>query len=118
MSSDYLHYGEYILGKNDGKLYHIKTGAEKTLVGYRMTPEMMCISPDGRYLVMLGTVNSAVDYQVHIFNLETGSFAKYVDKNYSNHFNLTFVDGKTAVYAVLDPNQGFEYVALDVTKAK
>lgn len=118
MSSEYIHSGKYILSKNDGKLYNLKTGDEKTLLGYRMTPQMMTVSPDGKYVVMLGTVNSAVDFQVHIFNLETGEYSRYNDKNYSNHFNLTFVDNKTVVYSVLDPNRGFEYVAIDVTKAK
>lgn len=116
MNSEYLNSGEYILGKNDGKLYNLKTGEEKTLVGYRMSPEMMKISPDGRYVVMLGTVQSIMDYQVHIFDLQTGEYMKYVDKNYSSHSNLTFINKTTAVYLVLDPNQGYEYVVLDVTK--
>lgn len=116
--SEYLHSDDYILNKDNGKLYNMRTGEEKTLVGYRMSAEMMEISPDGKYLVMLGTVKSLLDYQVHIFNLETGDYAKYVDKNPSVHADLTFINNTTVVYTVVDPNQGKEYVALDVSKAK
>ncbi|MGN0569124.1 MAG: hypothetical protein ACI4N4_01295 [Candidatus Fimenecus sp.] len=116
--SEYLYSDDYILNKDNGKLYNMRTGEEKTLVGYRMSAEMMEISPDGKYLVMLGTVKSLLDYQVHIFNLETGDYAKYVDKNPSVHADLTFINNTTVVYTVVDPNQGKEYVVMDVSKAK
>lgn len=118
MSTNYMHSGDYIFNKNDGKLYNLLTGEQKTVIGYRMSPEMMAVSPDGKYLVMLGTVVNMMDYQVHIFNLETGDYTKFKDENYSSHSNLTFINNTTAVYMVLDPNQGYEYVALDVTKTK
>lgn len=118
MSANYMHAGDYIFNKNDGKLYNLLTGEQKTVVGYRMSPEMMAVSPDGKYLVMLGTVVNMMDYQVHIFNLETGDYTKLKDENYSSHSNLAFINNTTAVYMVLDPNQGYEYVALDVTKTK
>ncbi len=118
MSANYMHCGDYIFNKNDGKLYNLKTGEEKTVIGYRMNAEMISISPDGKYLVMLGTVTNIMDYQVHVFNLETSEYAKYKDDNYSSHSNLTFINDTTAVYMVLDPNQGYEYVVLDVTKVK
>ncbi|MCH5191988.1 MAG: hypothetical protein J1F23_07470 [Oscillospiraceae bacterium] len=116
MGSSYLNSGEYILNKNEGKLYNLKTGEEKTLIGFIMSPELMQVSPDGRYLVVLGTVNSMIDYQVHIFDLETGEYNKYVDKNYSAHSNLAFIDNTTAVYIAIDPNQGYEYVVLNTAK--
>lgn len=118
MSTNYMLSGDYIFNKNDGKLYNLLTGEEKTVIGYRMNPEMMAVSPDGKYLVMLGTVVNMMDYQVHIFNLQTGDYTKFKDDNYSSHSNLTFINNTTAVYMVLDPNQGYEYVALDVTKTK
>ena len=118
MSTNYMHSGDYIFNKNDGKLYNLLTGEQKTVIGYRMSPEMMAISPDGKYLVMLGTVVNMMDYQVHIFNLQTGDYTKFKDENYSSHSNLTFINNTTAVYMVLDPNQGYEYVALDMNKVK
>ena len=118
MSSTYIYEGEYAFNKNEGKLYNFKTGESKLVVGYRMSPEMISVSPDGKYLVMLGTVTNIMDYQVHIFNLETGEYSKFKDENYSNHSNLTFINDTTAVYTVLDPNQGYEYVVLDASKVK
>lgn len=118
MGTDYLHKDEYILNVNDGNLYNMLTGEKTMLVGFRMDPEMMAISDDGKYVVMLGTVKNMMDYQVHIFNLETGEYAKFEDQNYSNHSNLTFINNTTAVYTVLDPNQGYEYVVMDISKIK
>ena len=118
MGTNYMYSGDYIFNKNDGKLYNLKTGDIKNIIGYRMSAEMMSVSPDGKYLVMLGTVTNMMDYQVHIFNLETGEYTKFKDDNYSSHSNLTFINDTTAVYMVLDPNQGYEYVVLDVTKVK
>lgn len=116
MSADYLQKDEYLLNVNDGNLYNMLTGEKTMLIGFRMDPEMMVMSDDGKYLVMLGTVKNMMDYQVHIFNLESGEYAKFEDKNYSNHSNLTFINSTTAVYTVIDPNQGYEYVVLDVSK--
>lgn len=118
MGTNYMYSGDYIFNKNDGKLYNLKTGDVKNVIGYRMSAEMMSVSPDGKYLVMLGTVTNMMDYQVHIFNLETGEYTKLKDDNYSSHSNLTFINETTAMYMVLDPNQGYEYVVLDVTKIK
>lgn len=118
MGTNYMYSGDYIFNKNDGKLYNLKTGDVKNIIGYRMSAEMMSISPDGKYLVMLGTVTNMMDYQVHVFNLENGEYTKFKDDNYSSHSNLTFINDTTAMYMVLDPNQGYEYVVLDVTKTK
>ncbi len=117
-STDYLYHQEYILNKNDGNLFNAKTGEEIALAGYKMSnAEMMSVSPDGRYLVVLGTVNSVADYQVHIFNLKKNDYAKYEDLNFSQHYNLTFVDEAKAMYVVVDPNGGYEQVVFDVSKA-
>ena len=118
MGTNYMYSGDYIFNKNDGKLYNLKTGDVKNVIGYRMSAEMMSVSPNGKYLVMLGTVTNMMDYQVHIFNLETGEYTKLKDDNYSSHSNLTFINDTTAMYMVLDPNQGYEYVVLDMNKVK
>ncbi len=118
MGADYLHSGKYLLNVNDGNLYNMLTGEKTMLVGFRMDPEMMVVSDDGKYVVMLGTVKNMMDYQVHIFNLESGEYAKFEDQNYSSHSNLTFINNTTAVYTALDPNQGYEYVVMDISKIK
>ncbi len=118
MGTDYLHRDQYILNVNDGNLYNLITGEKTMLVGFRMKPEMMAISNDGKYVVMLGTVKNMMDYQVHIFNTETGEYAKFEDQNYSSHSNLNFINDTTVSYTSLDPNRGYEYVVLDVSKVK
>ena len=116
-SLDYLYHQEYILNKLNGNLYNVKTGEEIALAGYKMSnAEMMSISPDGRYLVVLGTVNSVADYQVHVFDLKRNDYAKYEELNFSQHYNLSFVDETKAMYVVVDPNGGYEHVVLDVSK--
>lgn len=117
MSSDYLLTEHYIFNRETGMLYDLLTGEEKLVAGYRISAEMVQISADGKYLVMLGTVKNMMDYQIHIFNLENGDYSAYEDKNYSKHSNLAFINNTTAVYVVVDPNQGYECVALDVSKA-
>ena len=117
-STDYLYHKEYILDKTNGNFYNVKTGENVALAGYGMSnAEMMSVSNDGRYLVVLGTVNSVADYQVHIFDLKKNDYAKYEELNFSQHYNLTFVDNVKVMYEVVDPNQGYEYVVLDVSKA-
>ncbi len=118
MGADYLHRDQYILNVNDGNMYNLLTGEKTMLVGFRMKPEMMAISNDGKYVVMTGTVKNMMDYQVHIFNTETGEYAKFEDKNYSSHSNLNFINNTTVSYTSVDPNQGYEYVVLDVSKVK
>ena len=116
--TSYLYHNEYLLDKYNGNLYNVKTGEKIVVTGYGMSnPEMMTVSPDGKYLVVVGAVNSAIDYQVHIFDLKTGNCAKYVDDNFSQHKNLSFVNDTTIIYSIVEPKQGYEYVILDVSKA-
>ena len=116
--TSYLYHNEYLLDKYNGNLYNVKTGEKIVITGYGMTtPEMMTVSSDGRYLVVVGAVNSVIDYQVHIFDLKTGNCAKYVDDNFSQHKNLAFVNNTTIIYSAVEPKQGYEYVMLDVSKA-
>ncbi len=117
-NTSYLYHNEYLLDKYNGILYNVRTGEKITVTGYGMSnPEMMTVSSDGRYLVVLGTVNSAIDYQVHIFDLEKNEYTKFADDNFSKHENLVFVNNTTIVYSVVEPKQGYEYVMLDVSKA-
>ncbi len=114
--------GDYILDKEKATLYNMRTGEEKLIVGYKMTlPEEMKVSPDGRYLIVMGTMKNIMDYQVHIFDLENGGYAKYIEKNYStvkgHTKNVSFIDNHTVMYMLIDPNRGRECVVLDLAKA-
>lgn len=117
MDSSYMLSDQYILSKADGKLYNVVTNKEYSLVGYAMNVSLFTVSSNNRYVVMMGTVKNAVDYQIHIFDLQTGEYAKFPDKNYAPHGTLCFIDEKTVLYTAVEPNQGYEYVILNVEKA-
>ena len=85
------------------------------------SPEVMKVSPDGKYLVVMGIMDNVMDYQVHVYNTQTGEYAKYQEENYSNvnnlSKNLSFIDDHTVMYMLADPNRGRECVILDLSKA-
>ena len=117
-SADYFVIDNYILNKTDGRLINLFTGEEKILMGYKMAPELAKISPDGKYLVTIGTVKSVLDYRIYIFNLETGDYYEYKEKNLTIHSNLEFVDNTTVVFSAADPETSSETVLIDLTKLK
>lgn len=117
MDSSYMINDKYILSKTDGHLYNIVSGKDYSLVGYAMNATSFIVSSDNRYVVMMGTVKNAVDYQIHVFDLQTGEYAKFPDKNYAIHGTLCFIDDSTVLYTAVEPNQGYEYVILDISKA-
>lgn len=117
MDTNYMINDRYLLSKEDGHLYNIVSGKDYSLVGYSMNATSFVVSEDGRYVVMMGTVKNAVDYQIHIFDLQTGEYAKFKDNNYAPHGTLCFIDDKTVLYTAVEPNQGYEYVILDAEKA-
>lgn len=117
MDTNYMINDKYLLSKDDGHLYNIVTDKDYTLVGYSMNVTSFAVSSDNRYVVMMGTVKNAVDYQIHIFDLQTGEYAKFKDNNYAPHSSLGFIDDKTVLYTAVEPNQGYEYVILDASKA-
>lgn len=117
MDTNYMISDKYLLSKDDGHLYDIVTDKDYTLVGYSMNVTSFAVSSDNRYVVMMGTVKNAVDYQIHIFDLQTGEYAKFKDNNYAPHSSLCFIDNNTVLYTAVEPNQGYEYVILDASKA-
>lgn len=116
--NEFIFRGEYIFDQRSGKIYNMLTGEEKALLGYKMEVSQFEISPDGKYVVMMGEVSSVMDYQVHIFNLETGEYIKYVDENFSVHSNLAFINETTFIYTALDPRSehGNTYTIIDISK--
>ena len=117
LNINYLSYNEFLLDKNSGKLYNMKTGAEIQVKDYKMyNPEYMNVSADGKWLVILGTEKNIVDYQLYIVNLATGDCTKYEDSNFSKHTDIMFINETVFMYTAISPEKGYENVIVDIAK--
>lgn len=111
--SSYIRSGDYILSKEDGRVYTTYDDTVITPVGYQMNPMEFAVSPDGKYVVMAGTVANALDYRVYVYNTETGRSVTYDETNYAAHSNMRFIDDTTVMFFVANVD-GYENVVLDV----
>ncbi|MGN0519305.1 MAG: hypothetical protein ACI4LB_01055, partial [Candidatus Fimenecus sp.] len=109
--------GDWILSKEDGRVYSTYDARSYTPTGYKINPLVFAVSPDEKYIVMAGTVANALDYQIYVYNTETGKYATFTESNYAAHNNLRFIDNTTVAYYVLNVD-GYENVVLDVSKIK
>lgn len=109
--------GDWILSKEDGRVYSTYDMRSYTPTGYKINPLVFAVSPDEKYIVMAGTVANALDYQIYVYNTETGKSATFNETNYAAHSNMRFIDNTTVTFYVLNVD-GFENVVLDVSKIK
>lgn len=109
--------GDWILSKEDGRVYSTYDTRSYTPSGYKINPLVFAVSPDEKYIVMAGTVSNALDYQIYVYNTETGKYATFGETNYAAHNNMRFIDNTTVTFYVLNVD-GFENVVLDVSKIK
>lgn len=109
--------GDWILSKEDGRVYSTYDTRSYTPVGYKINPLVFAVSPDEKYIVMAGTVANALDYQIYIYNTESGKYAVFNEPNYATHSNMRFMNDNTVTYYVLNVD-GYENVVLDVSKIK
>lgn len=109
--------GDWILAKEDGRVYSTYDTRTYTPTGYKINPLIFAVSPDEKYIVMAGTVSNALDYQIYVYNTETGKYATFNESNYAAHSNMRFIDNTKVAYYVLNVD-GFENVVLDVSKVK
>ena len=86
--SSYVRRGDWILSKEDGRLFNTEDNTVIETVGYKMNPLLFTVSTDGKYVVMLGTVTNAMDYRMYVFNPETKGYNVYTESNYAAHYNL------------------------------
>ena len=82
-----------------------------------MNPMVFAISPNGKYVVMAGTVANALDYRIYVYNTETKKYATFTETNYAAHDNMRFIDDHTVAYYIVNV-EGYENVVLDVSKIK
>ena len=46
-----------------------------------MNPLLFAVSPDGKYVVMAGTVAKALDYRICVYNTETAKYEVFNETN-------------------------------------
>lgn len=115
--TSYIRSGDYLLSKEDGRIY---TTYDDTVIepkGYKINPLIFTVSPNGKYVVMAGTVANALDYRIYVYNTETQNYVTFMETNYAAHGNLRFLDDYTVAYYVVNV-EGYENVALDLSKVK
>ena len=111
----FFHDGDYILNTEDGTLHTTFDNTVRKTKGLHLNPQALSVSPDGKYLVVLGTSANAFDYYVYVYNFETEKFATFKDDNYAPHFNLQFIDDHTISYYALNMDD-YDNVVLDIAK--
>ena len=116
--SSYVRSGDWILSKEDGRLFNTEDNTVIETVGYKMNPLLFTVSPDGKYVVMLGTVTNAMDYRMYVFNTETKGYKVYTESNYAAHYNLRFSSNDTVTFYTIDANGAYINVVADVSKVK
>lgn len=104
--------------EEDGRLFNTEDNTVIETVGYKMNPLLFTVSPDGKYVVMLGTVTNAMDYRMYVFNTETKGYKVYTESNYAAHYNLRFSSNDTVTFYTIDANGAYINVVADVSKVK
>ncbi len=112
--SSYIRSGDYLLAKEDGRIYTTYDTTVITPQDYKINPLAFAVSPDGKYVVMAGTVANALDYRIYVYNTETGASVTYTETNYAQHGNMRFLDDTTVMFYVINVD-GYENVVLDLS---
>lgn len=115
--TSYIRSGDYLLSKEDGRVYTTYDNTVIETKGYKINPLIFAVSPNGKYVVMAGTVANALDYRIYVYNTETENYVTFTETNYAAHGNMRFLDDHTVTYYVLNV-EGYENVVLDLSKVK
>ncbi len=117
LGAGYLRSGDYLLDKEDGKIYTTYNTNVIETKGFRLNPQVFAVSPKEKHVVMAGTSANAFDYYIYIYNAGSEQFVSFKDENYAPHYNLRFIDEKTATYYAMKLD-GYENVVVDVSRIK
>lgn len=112
----YFRSGDWILSREDGRLYSTYSDKVVELPQFVMNPSDFAVSSDGKYVVLIGMAANAADYKIWIYNTETGKALSFSDDDYSKHYNLFFVNGSAICYYTVTA-EGYNEKILDVSKA-
>ncbi|MBE6827020.1 MAG: hypothetical protein E7514_00215 [Ruminococcaceae bacterium] len=114
-NEELIRMGNYILSRVDGRLYSLADGSVTELPDFKMTPSQVAVSPDGKYLVAAGTVTNVLDYQIYIYNFETGACKSFADSDYSEHCNLFFASPSSVCFYT-ENAEGYNERVIDVSR--
>lgn len=112
---EYIRSGDWLLCKEDGRIYCTYNDTIIETPDFKINPTQFIVSDDGKFVVMAGTVANAMDYQIYIYNIETGKSKAFADKDYTEHKNLFFSSATTACYYT-QSTAGYNTVVIDLSK--
>lgn len=112
----YIRSGDWILSREDGRIYSTYTDKVLELEQFAINPSEFIVSDDGKYVVLMGMAANAADYQIYIYNTETGKSSNFSDNDYSQHYNLFFVNDRTVCFYTATA-EGYNEKIIDISKA-
>ena len=111
----YIRSGDWILSREDGRIYSTYSDKVIELEQFVINPSDFAVSPDGKYAVLIGTASNAADYQIWIFNTETGKHLNFSDDDYSRHLGLYFINNSAICFYTVTA-EGYNEKIIDVSK--
>lgn len=111
----YLRNGDWIICKEDGRVYNLSEDKVIELPDFKMNPSLFAVSPDGKYIVLAGTVTNVFDYQIYIYNTQTEHYKTFQDSDYSVHYNLFFASN-ASVCLYTESADGYVEKVIDLSR--
>lgn len=103
---EYVRSGDWLLCKEDGRLYSLYDGTVIELPEFKLNPNCFAVSGDGKYVVIAGSSTNVLDYRIYIYNTETEKLSSFQDSDYSTHYSI-FFPTNTAVCFYTEGVEGY-----------
>lgn len=112
---EYIRSGDYVLCKEDGRIYTTYDETVIELPDFKMNPSQFVITSDGKYIVLAGTVTNATDYQIYIYNTQTKKAKTFADSDFSVHYSLFCPTNETVCFYTQSAN-GYDEKIINLAK--
>lgn len=112
---EYIRSGDYVLCKEDGRIYTTYDDTVIELPDFKMNPSQFAITSDGKYIVLAGTVTNATDYQIYIYNTQTKKAKTFADSDFSVHYSLFCPTNETVCFYTQSAN-GYDEKIINLAK--
>lgn len=112
---EYIRSGDYVLCKEDGRIYTTYDDTVIELPDFKMNPSQFTITSDGKYIVLAGTVTNATDYQIYIYNTQTKKAKTFADSDFSVHYSLFCPTNETVCFYTQSAN-GYDEKIINLAK--